>query len=120
MAFLVAVPSSMQGADYVLKTGRAVLYLGGFMGQDKVVTAAELSDLIAKGELRYIYWDARGGNFEGQSDISTWVRANCTAVKGFNTATVNAGAPDGTADNAGAAPSFGPGGMQVSLYDCRK
>ena len=120
MAYLMAVPSSMQGADYVLKTGRAVLYLGGFMGQDNVVSANELSDLVAKGELRYIYWDARGGNFEGQPDISTWVRANCTAVQGFNTATVNAGAPDGTANSAGAAPSFGRGGLQVSLYDCGK
>jgi len=27
--YLMAVPSSMQGADYVIATGRPVLYLGG-------------------------------------------------------------------------------------------
>ena len=38
MKYLMAVPSSMQGADYVLATGRPVLYLGGFNGQDSVVS----------------------------------------------------------------------------------
>jgi hypothetical protein len=32
ITYLMAVPSSMQGADHVLATGRPVLYLGGFMG----------------------------------------------------------------------------------------
>jgi len=57
--YLMAVPSSMQGADYVLATGRPVLYLGGFMGADQVVTADDLEQMVGHSELRYIYWDAR-------------------------------------------------------------
>jgi 4-amino-4-deoxy-L-arabinose transferase-like glycosyltransferase len=116
----MAVPSSMQGADYVLATGRPVLYLGGFMGQDKVVTPDDLSRLVANGELRYIYWNGneRGG-MGGQADISAWVSANCTPVPGFDTQTRNAGAPDGTPTGTSDGQAFGPGGMQVTLYACR-
>ncbi|MGB8645375.1 MAG: glycosyltransferase family 39 protein [Anaerolineae bacterium] len=122
MKYLMAVPSSMQGSDYVLATGRPVLYLGGFMGQDRVETAADLQRMVANGELRYIYWDGRGGNGFGmrgngsQSDISTWVTSACHPVQGFDTATQNQGAPDGTGGGFGN-PGF-RGGMQVSLYDC--
>ncbi len=125
--YLMAVPGSMQGADYVLATGRPVLYLGGFMGQDQVVTREDLARMVADGELRYIYWTRNerggfGGNAGNQSDISTWATTWCQAVEGFETTTRNSGAPDGSsgATNDGA-PSFGPGGsgdMQVTLYDC--
>jgi 4-amino-4-deoxy-L-arabinose transferase-like glycosyltransferase len=123
MKYLLAVPSSMQGADYVLATGRPVLYLGGFNGMDRVVTSAELEKMVTARELRYIYYDARGGGMGGpgatQSDVSSWVTNACTLV-GFNTTTQNFGAPDGTAGMANAGvPSSGPGGMQVSLYDCK-
>ncbi len=119
--YLMAVPSSMQGTDYVLATGRPVLYLGGFMGQDEVVTNEDLSRMAADGELRYIYWNSntRGRGLGGQSDISAWVAANCVPVQGFDTQTRNSGAPDGTAAGAatnGRAASSGPWGMQVTLY----
>ncbi|MEW5718224.1 MAG: hypothetical protein AB1817_06350, partial [Chloroflexota bacterium] len=113
--YLMAVPSSMQGSDYVIATGRPVLYLGGFMGQDQVATSADLERMVANGELRYIYWNARGGGFGGpggnQSDISSWVTNTCMLV-GFDTLTQNTGAPDGTPG--------GMGNMQISLYDCAK
>ena len=135
--YLMAVPSSMQGADYVIATGRPVLYLGGFMGVDQVVTADQLTQLVASGALRYVYWDARGGganNLRGgfgqgggnQAVISNWVTAQCKAVQGFNTATQNSGAPDGTgsgaANGSGAASGGGFGGpsLQVTLYDCAR
>jgi 4-amino-4-deoxy-L-arabinose transferase-like glycosyltransferase len=130
MKYLMAVPSSMQGADYVLATGRPILYLGGFGGQDRVVTSDDLARMVADGELRFIYSNGPGGGFGGgpgqggQSDISAWVATSCKAVQGFDTATQNVGAPDGTNGFAsGGAQLFGPGGpggIQVSLYDCGK
>lgn len=124
--YLMAVPSSMQGADYVLATGRPVLYLGGFMGQDQVVTTDELAQMVQQGDLRYIYWNSSGQGSGNQSNISSWVASTCTAVQGFDTATRNTGAPDGTTagsnsstngQNIGFAQS--PGNMQdVSLYEC--
>jgi hypothetical protein len=96
------------------------------MGQDQVVTPDELAQLIGQGALRYIYWDARGGgSMGGRSDISTWVTSTCKPVEGFETATRNSGAPDGTqpgqldSNNRQGVDNFRSGGeMQVSLYDC--
>jgi hypothetical protein len=116
MKYLMAVPSSMQGADYVIATGRPVLYIGGFMGQDPVVNADGLAQLVADGDLRYIYWDARGGGFNNSSDVSRWVTTACTQVQGYQTNTQNSGAPDGTQGSA--VRSAGAGAMQVELYDC--
>jgi len=124
--YLMAVPSSMQGADYVLATGRPVLYLGGFMGQDQVVTTDELAQMVQQGELRYIYWGAGGSGLGAQSDISSWVASTCTAVIGFDTTTRNTGAPDGTtAGSASSANGQNIGFSQglgnllvVSLYEC--
>jgi 4-amino-4-deoxy-L-arabinose transferase-like glycosyltransferase len=120
--YLIAVPSSMQGSDYVLATGRPVLYLGGFMGNDPVVSGDDLARMVADGELRYIYWNANGGNGFGggdgsQSDISAWVSRSCMAIEDFDTLTQNAGAPDGTAGVTNGRFG-GPGGMQVTLYYC--
>ena len=127
MKYLMAVPSSMQGADYVLATGRPVLYLGGFNGQDSVVSANDLANMVKNGELRFIYWYWGGGGGRpngGRSDISSWVASSCKTVQGFETATQNAGAPDGTRAGVGTpnnqqSLAQGPGGdMQVAFYDC--
>jgi 4-amino-4-deoxy-L-arabinose transferase-like glycosyltransferase len=120
--YLMAVPSSMQGSDYVLATGRPVLYMGGFMGQDAVLNAAQLAKLVADGDLRYIYWSGgRGGGMNVEQDVTAWVTSHCTAVTGYDTATQNSGAPDGTSANGARTNGGGFGGfgdMQVSLYDC--
>ncbi|MEM4360195.1 MAG: hypothetical protein QXT45_06665 [Candidatus Bilamarchaeaceae archaeon] len=118
----MAVPSSMQGADYVLATGRPVLYLGGFMGQDRVLTADELERMVAEGDLRYIYWGRDQRGFGGQSEVTSWIASHCRAVEGFDTTTRNSGAPDGTAGGATASGGLMPGAfgpaMRVSLYEC--
>lgn len=121
--YLMAVPSSMQGADYVLATGRPVLYLGGFNGQDDVASVEDLTQMIIDGELRYIYWSENDRGPQMKSDLSSWVTSACTAVGGFETATQNFGAPDGTMPGANhPAPQntnrFGPGNMQMTLFDC--
>jgi 4-amino-4-deoxy-L-arabinose transferase-like glycosyltransferase len=123
--YLMAVPSSMQGADYVIATGRPVLYLGGFSGQDQVVTADDLAQMVANGKLRFIYWNASGGNgFGGQrgarSDISAWVTSACTPVQGYDMATISAGAPDGTQGGLsnGGIPFGGDRQTQMTLYAC--
>jgi len=136
--FLMAVPSSMQGADYVLATGRPVLYMGGFMGQDQVLTADQLARLVSEGKLRYVLWDGRTGNrgpfglSDDQSELSQWIMAHGKLIQGFETATQNSGAPDGTRatppDEANSVlrdgtrtgngwQAWGRGEMQVSLYE---
>lgn len=90
--YLVAVPSSQAGAPLVLATGRPVLYMGGFSGQDQVVTAEDLQEMVADGRLRYVLY----GGMTDRQDIAAWLRSSCTAVPEFS-ATGNAG-PGGPAD----------------------
>ncbi len=122
--YLMAVPSSMQGADYVIATGRPVLYMGGFNGQDQVLSVDSLAALVNSGKLRYIYAGSEGGGrgfgggmATGQADISLWVTSHCTMVNGYNTDTKNTGAPDGITGGTGT-DGFS-GNLAVSLYDCR-
>jgi 4-amino-4-deoxy-L-arabinose transferase-like glycosyltransferase len=118
--YLVAVPSSMQGSDYVIATKRPVLYLGGFMGQDQVVTSSELTKLIADGELRYIYTSQQRGDPRRPGVASgpgNGLPATCSPVSGFDTSTRNMGAPGGTSRSDNGA-GLGMGGLQISLYDC--
>ena len=125
ITYLMAVPSSMQGSDYVIDTGRPVLYLGGFMGVDQVVDSTQLANMVATHQLRYIYWDLQGNSFGGNltngADLSAWITANCKVVSGFNTVTQNSGAPGGTTSNLSGNQFQNQGGfgrMQISLYDC--
>lgn len=121
--YLMAVPSSMQGSDYILATGRPVLYMGGFMGQDQVLTSESLARLIESGQLRYIFWNAGngggfgGGQLGGQTELTNWISNQCQAVTGFDTTTRNTGAPGGIRTVPGSGISRG-GDLQVSLYDC--
>ncbi|MEJ2596767.1 MAG: glycosyltransferase family 39 protein [Anaerolineales bacterium] len=110
MKYLMAVPSSMSGAGYVLATGRPVLYMGGFNGQDQVVTGSDLAQLVAEGQLRYVYWGDGGPGPSGQSSISTWVTGYCTAVSGLGSF--------GTRNQPGGGFSPGARGSQGILYDC--
>lgn len=79
MKYLAAVPSSQQGAPLVIATGRPVLYMGGFGGQDDVVTAADLQAMVAAGELRYVLY---GGEKGQKPEITAWLSASCQAVTG--------------------------------------
>lgn len=88
MRYMMAVSSSMQGSGYVLETGRGVLYMGGFNGQDKVVDAESLQALVDAGELRYVLGSETIGLFGGRmggpgmidSGITDWLASACTPV----------------------------------------
>lgn len=112
----MAVPSSMQGADYVLVSNHPVQYIEGFKGNDQVVTADDLAQLVRTGQLRYIYWSAQDAGT--QSDISAWVQSACTLVSGFDTFTRNSGAPDGTGNPASAGAPGRGGSQTITIYDC--
>jgi 4-amino-4-deoxy-L-arabinose transferase-like glycosyltransferase len=99
MKYLMAVPSSQQGAQYVIETGRGVLYMGGFSGGDEVVTVDDLKELIANGDLRYILY---GGN-RGNQEIVNWLSSSCALVNEFNTQTQGQGPQD----------------QGMTLYSCR-
>ena len=100
--YLMAVPSSQQGAQYVIETGRPVLYMGGFGGQDQVVTVDDLKEMVANGELRYILY---GGDRGNNQEIATWLASSCSVVEGFN---LTQNGPQGQ-----------QGGQLMKLYECK-
>jgi 4-amino-4-deoxy-L-arabinose transferase-like glycosyltransferase len=110
--YLVAVPSSQQGASLVLATGRPVLYMGGFGGQDDVVSAEDMAEMVSNGELRYVLY---GGDRGNKQAISNWLKSSCGVVLDFSD--INAGnQPDGRNQLDGPG---GGGNNQMTLYLCR-
>jgi len=104
--YLLAVPSSQQGSQLVIATGRPVLYMGGFGGQDDVVSAEDLSTMVANGELRYVLYGGDRGNKE---DIASWLKTSCTVIPEFSN-TTSGGLVQGPQ---------GQGGRTMSLYMCK-
>jgi 4-amino-4-deoxy-L-arabinose transferase-like glycosyltransferase len=118
--YLLAVPSSMQGSDYILASGRPVAYIGGFASQEQAITGDQLNEMIGRGELRFIYW---GGGLEGaaigKSNVTGWVISKCKRVPGYDEFTSISGAPDGTWNGGGAfVPGYFGGKLQMFLFDC--
>ncbi|MCC6299430.1 MAG: glycosyltransferase family 39 protein [Anaerolineales bacterium] len=110
--YLVAVPSSQQGSTLVLATGRPVLFMGGFGGQDDVVNAEDLSQMVANGELRYILY---GGDRGNKQVIANWLTASCEVVPQFSGASAQGANPlDGQSQPQGP----GRSGQSLNLYEC--
>ena len=104
MKYLVAVPSSQQGSGLVLATGRPVLFMGGFSGQDEVVTANDIAAIVANGELRYILY---GGDRGAKQDIAAWLKSSCAVMLDFSEI------------NSGNDSQQGAGNQPLTLYMCR-
>jgi 4-amino-4-deoxy-L-arabinose transferase-like glycosyltransferase len=99
MKYLVAVPSSQQGSQLVLATGRPVLFMGGFSGGDEVVTVDDLKEMVANGELRYVLY---GGDRGGNTEITTWLKNSCSVVLDYSQTNIG-----------------GPQGQAMTLYMCK-
>jgi 4-amino-4-deoxy-L-arabinose transferase-like glycosyltransferase len=110
--YLVAVPSSQQGAQLVLATGRPVLYLGGFGGGDNVVSADELGVMVANNKLRYVYY---GGDRGGNAEIATWLKSTCEVIPEFSQSASGNQAPMVQGPNG----QPGQGGQAMTLYLCK-
>ncbi len=110
--YLMAVPSSMIGANYVTETGRPVLYMGGFNGGDPVVDANDLAALVADGELRYALWGQTGGPGRGdnQAEIGQWLQSACNVVNDVDLNTRSGSSQSG--------PPRPGGQQQLTLYQC--
>ncbi len=80
--YLVAVQNANTGAPFVLATGRPVLYMGGFTGSDSVIDAGGLREMVAAGDLHYIFYQ----NIEQEKDQSVreWLRSSCRIVEEFS------------------------------------
>ena len=109
----------MSADPYIITTGKAVMALGGFIGSDKILTVAQLKQLIQTGVVRYFLLGGGlggggfgGGGFGGpaavNADLTAWVNQSCGAVPA---------SAYGSSDSSGGLGGFGGfGGNQ--LFDC--
>ncbi len=113
--YLAAVPSSQQGSTMVLATGRPVLFMGGFGGQDDVVSAEDLGAMVKNGELKYVlYGDMRGN----KQDISNWLQTSCSVVPEFSSST-SGGQNKVDGQNQPQGPGGGGPDQSLTLYLCQ-
>ncbi|MDO9325370.1 MAG: glycosyl transferase, partial [Methanoregula sp.] len=130
--WLVGVSSAnSEGAGIIISTGEPVMSMGGFSGNDQILTTDTLKDLIDTGKIRYFLGSASGGGGgmgSGNTGLFTWICESCAAVPaadwGGTTTVQDAGSGfgNGTATVPRGSDSLsgrttGPGG-QDTLYDC--
>jgi 4-amino-4-deoxy-L-arabinose transferase-like glycosyltransferase len=76
--YLLAVPNANVAAPLIVATGQPVMAMGGYLGDDPILTPQSLERLVAEGKLRYVMI----GGFTlvpgstALAPIETWVRAH--------------------------------------------
>nr|WP_246458403.1 glycosyltransferase family 39 protein [Saccharopolyspora gloriosae] len=111
--WLVAVVGAMVAAPIILDTGRPVMAVGGYNGNDPAPTVDALQNYVREGKLRYVWTDGTSGvrSTGGEVDTRvvdesmTWVVRHCTAV---DPAAYGDTGDTGTADDT----------TRTRLYDC--
>jgi 4-amino-4-deoxy-L-arabinose transferase-like glycosyltransferase len=75
--YLLAANGSQTTAPIIIETGKAVVTVGGFSGQDNAPTVEQFAAMVAKGEVNYALASGNGA-------IDQWVQQHGTAVDGFD------------------------------------
>lgn len=107
--WLIAVPSASEAEPIILATGKPVMAIGGFSGNDNTLTVARLQQMVKAGEIKYFMVGGRGGS--SSSELTAWVEANGTKVD----ASAYSNSTSSSSDSAGSFMRMG-GGSGV-LYD---
>jgi 4-amino-4-deoxy-L-arabinose transferase-like glycosyltransferase len=140
--FLVATTTSSYASLFILGTNQPAMALGGYQGWDRILTLAQLQQLVKNGTVRFFYlsparsggspqfsaaaaapghFTTPGGNQPAASqnlanvnnDLVSWVEGACTAVPAQQWQTSASGV-------ATSARGFGGPGGGMQLYDCGK
>lgn len=82
-SWLVAVATDQTASSIILESGEPVISMGGWSGSDDAMTLAKLKSLVKAGKLHYIVV-GDSGQGSSNSEISTWVKANGTAVSDYS------------------------------------
>ena len=129
--FLFATGSSATASPYIIETGLPVMAMGGFGGGDPILTADEVAELVARGDVRFFLLEDLGAPPPGtdggaapggvaqppagpQDEVGDWVRENCDAVEPAEYGGEHAA-------RGGSSGGIGPGGdglPRPMLYDC--
>jgi 4-amino-4-deoxy-L-arabinose transferase-like glycosyltransferase len=89
----VATASSQNASSIIINTGKAVMALGGFSGNDQILTTAQLARLVANGTVQYFL--VQSGGMGGNSSLMQWVQAHGTVVPASQYETSSTGTAGG-------------------------
>jgi len=115
--YLVVTANSNSAAPYIIETGKPAMSLGGFGGNDPILTLAQFQALVKNNTVRYVLGGGGpgGGGQGSSSSVLQWVQTACKAVPSGNyQSTATSGSSRATATN-GLVRDFGDG---AALYDC--
>lgn len=76
--YLFATDDSSTASPYIIKTGKAVMAMGGFNGTDPAITLAQFKKLVKSGQLKYYYSGGKSGS--GNSEIVSWIKKHAKKV----------------------------------------
>jgi len=80
--YILAVTRATEAAPIIIKTGKAVMAMGGFSGNDPILTVEKLKKMIKNGEVKFFQIGGMGGfrggfGFnEASNDIYSWILEN--------------------------------------------
>lgn len=78
--YLAATMRANTAAELMLKTDKAVMAMGGFLGTDPVLTAEQLAKMARNGEVKYFLISGFGGGGEGNKELIQWIETHCQEV----------------------------------------
>ncbi|WP_419154385.1 glycosyltransferase family 39 protein [Weissella bombi] len=114
--YLFATTDSNSASGYIIKSGKAVMAIGGYNGTDPTMTLSEFKQLVKSGQLKYFVMGNNSKATGGQiSKILTWVKENGQTVKYSTTSTNTKNGSNTKETNL-----MQPAGMQsqnATLYD---
>ncbi|WP_057770518.1 glycosyltransferase family 39 protein [Lactobacillus selangorensis] len=102
--YLFATTDANSASAYIIKTGRAVMAIGGYNGTDPAITLKQFKQLVAKGEIKYFYVSSQNSN----SAIVKWVKKNgskISAVSSSSSSTQPGGSSQGMTEMTGEQPN---------------
>jgi 4-amino-4-deoxy-L-arabinose transferase-like glycosyltransferase len=70
--FIVAAPTTGLVAPLIVRTGQPAMAVGGFFGNEPILTVGAFADKVKRGEVRYVLLTARAR----QNDFTRWVRTH--------------------------------------------
>lgn len=93
--FLAAATDGKAADPIALATRQPVITIGGYTGSDPTPTTAQIEQLIASGELRYVLLDATrvqpASSAQRAASVPAWVQRRCSRVPDASIAAAAAG-----------------------------
>ncbi|KRL66746.1 ArnT family glycosyltransferase [Companilactobacillus versmoldensis] len=90
--YLFATDDSSTASPYIIKTGKAVMAMGGFNGTEPAITLAQFKKLVKSGQVKYYYSGGKTGS--GNSEIVSWIKKHAKKITlKSSSSTTNSGIP---------------------------